>query len=71
MSERITVGNGKTMEATKIEDLRCNIEQVNGKTFQVLLQEVKFVSELWVNLFSINKACKNVFEIRNEDIRSS
>jgi hypothetical protein len=27
--ERITVGNGKTMEDTKIGSLRCNVEQVN------------------------------------------
>ena len=68
VSERITVGNGKTMEATKIGSLRCNVEQVNGKTFQVVLQEVKFVPELWVNLFSINKALKNGFKIGNDDI---
>jgi hypothetical protein len=43
VSERITVGNGKTMEAKKIGSLRCNVEQVNRKTFQVLLQEAKFV----------------------------
>jgi hypothetical protein len=26
----------------KIGSLRCNVEQVNGNTFQVLLQEVNF-----------------------------
>jgi hypothetical protein len=36
-------------------------EQLNGKTFQVVLQDVKYVPELWVNLFSINKAVKNGF----------
>jgi hypothetical protein len=40
VSERITVGSGKTMKATKIGRLRCNVEQVNEKIFQVLLQEV-------------------------------
>jgi hypothetical protein len=68
VSERIIVGNGKTMEAIKIGNLRCNIEQVNGNTFQVLLQKIKFVPGLWVNLFSINKDLENVFKIRNEEI---
>ena len=68
VSESITVGNGKTMEATKIGSLRCDVEQVNGKTFQVVLQDVKYVPELWVNLFSINKALKNGFKIGNEGI---
>jgi hypothetical protein len=38
VSERITVSNGKTMEDT--------FKQVYGKIFEVLLQEVKFVTEL-------------------------
>jgi hypothetical protein len=33
ISERFTVGNGKTMEATKIGSLRCKFERVNGNTF--------------------------------------
>jgi hypothetical protein len=61
-------GNGKTMEARKIESLSCNVQQLNGKTFQVLLQEVKFVSELWLNLFSIKKTLKNNYKNGNEDI---
>jgi hypothetical protein len=56
------------MEATKIGSLSCNVEEVNGNTFQILLQEVKFVPELWVNLFSINKVLKNGCKIGNEDI---
>jgi hypothetical protein len=46
VSESITVGNGKTMEAIKIGKLRCNVKQVNGKIFQVVLQDVKYVPEL-------------------------
>ena len=56
------------MEAIKIGKLRCNVEQVNGKIFQVVLQDVKYVPELWVNLFSINKALKDGFKIGNDGI---
>jgi hypothetical protein len=33
-----------------------------------VLQDVKYVPELWVNLFSINKALKNGFKIGNDGI---
>jgi hypothetical protein len=46
ISEKITLGNRKNMEATKIGSLKCNLEQANGNIFQVLLQEVKFMTEL-------------------------
>jgi hypothetical protein len=61
--ERITVRNEKT-----IVSLRCNVEQGNGKTFQVLLQEVNFLPDLWVNLFITNKTLKNGFKLGNEEI---
>jgi hypothetical protein len=35
VSESITVGNRKTMEATKIGNLRCEVEQVNGRIFKL------------------------------------
>jgi hypothetical protein len=50
------------MKATKVERRIYNDEQVNIKTFRVVLQEVKFVPELWVNLFCINKAHKHDFQ---------
>jgi hypothetical protein len=63
VSERIKVGNEKTIEPTKIGSLRCNVEQVDGNIFQVLLQEVKFVPELWLNFFGINKVLKMVLRL--------
>jgi hypothetical protein len=50
IKESIMIGNGKSMMATKVGILKCQIIQ---------LDEVKFVPELWVNLFSINKVLKN------------
>jgi hypothetical protein len=34
----------------------------------VTLEEVKYVPELWVNLFSISKALKNGFDLRNKGL---
>jgi hypothetical protein len=37
----------------------------------VTLKEVKYVPELWVNLFSINKALKNGINLSNKDLMIS
>jgi hypothetical protein len=67
ISEEITVGNGNKMLAKKVGSLRCIVQQKNGEKFVVVLKDVKFVPELWVNLFSISKALKNGFNLGNED----
>ena len=68
ISEEITVGNGNKMLAKKVGSLRCMVQQKNGEKFVVVLKDVKFVPELWVNLFSISKALKNGFNLGNEDV---
>jgi hypothetical protein len=42
------------------------VTQVKGSKFEITLKEVKYMSELWVNLFSINKAINNGFKFRND-----
>jgi hypothetical protein len=64
--EDITVGNGNVMTATKIGKLRCEILQKNGESLVVTLEDVKFVPDLWINLFSIGKALKNGFNLGND-----
>jgi hypothetical protein len=44
------------------------VQQKNGEKFVVVLKYVKFVPEIWVNLFSISKALKNGFNLGNEDV---
>ena len=58
--EEITVGNGNTMTATKVGDLKCKVIQLDGSSLDVTLYEVKYVPELWIHLFSLNKALKMV-----------
>ena len=68
ISESITVGNGKSMTATKVGSLKCRVIQVDGAELDIILHEVKFVPELWVNLFSINKALENGHKISNKGL---
>ena len=69
ISEEITVGNGNVMLAKKMGKLRCEILQKNGEKLIVTLQDVKYVPDLWVNLFSIGKALKNGFNLGNDGER--
>ena len=66
ISEEITVGNGNVMMAKKIGKLRCEILQKNGEKLVITLQDVKYVPDLWINLFSIGKALKNGFNLGND-----
>ena len=69
ISEEITVGNSNLMMAKKIGELRCEILQKNGKKFIIMLQDVKYVLELWFNLCSIGMALKNGFNLGNDSER--
>ena len=68
IDEAITIGNGEYMHATKVGNLKCEVIQVNESNFIAMLKEVKYVPDLCVNLFSLNKALKHGFDLRNENI---
>jgi hypothetical protein len=59
------------MKAIKVGSLKCHVIQLNGFILDVTLEEVKYVPELWVNLFSISKALKNGFDLSNKGFLAS
>jgi hypothetical protein len=54
------------MEAIKFRYLKCHVVQLNGSSVNVTLKEVKYVPELWVNLFRISKSLKHRFDLSNK-----
>jgi hypothetical protein len=66
--ESITGGNGKGMLATNVESLKYwNIQQsIYG--LNTTLKKLKFLPELWINLFSIDKAIKNGYHLCNQGL---
>jgi hypothetical protein len=68
IDESIKIGNGDSMKATKIGNLKCEVTQINGEKFTVSLNDVKYVPSLCVNLFSLNKALKKGFKVSNDGI---
>jgi hypothetical protein len=71
INENICVGNGDFLNATKIGSLKCRVIQIDGFTFNIILHDVKFVPNLWVNLFSINQALKKGHMISNDELTIS
>ncbi len=68
ISSPVKIGNGKALTATKLGKMRRTIVQKNGDTVDVTLTDVKYVPELWVNLFSIGKGLQNGFNIGNKGL---
>jgi hypothetical protein len=71
INENIRVDNGDFLKATKIGSLKCRVIQIDGSTFNIILHDVKFVPNLWVNLFSINQALKKGNMISNDELTIS
>jgi hypothetical protein len=58
----------KHWQRQKIGKMRQTIIQKNGDTVNITLTEVKYVEDLWVNLFSMSKGLKNGFNIGKKGI---
>jgi hypothetical protein len=67
IDEKVTVGNGEKMVATKVGSLRRHVIQVDGSNLDIVINDVKFLPELCANLFSVNKALKNGFKLSNKN----
>ncbi len=65
----IKIGNGKTMIAKKMGDMKVFKVQQNGDSEPFILRNVKYVPELWVNLLSIPAGLKGGFDIGNVGLK--
>ena len=66
IEEPIILCNGKKMMATKIGKIRMTALQVDGSTADVVLQGVKFVPGLDMNLFSVMRSLDQGWKISND-----
>ena len=65
INEEIKIGNGRTIKAIKIGKMKVCIKQTDGRRTIVTLTSVKYVPELWCNLFSITAALEKGFDLGN------
>jgi hypothetical protein len=64
----VNIGSGESMKATKIGILKFEATQINGVKFTVMLNDVKYVPNICVNLFSLKKAFKKRFNVSNDGV---
>ena len=69
ISSSIKIGDGKTLTATKIGKKRLTVVQEDGTTTDIILEDYKYVPDLWVNLFSIPKSLGKGWNIGNKGVR--
>ena len=67
IDEHITIGDGKRLKATRKGKIRRMVRQKDGTTLKVTL-EVKYVPDLWTNLFSLTKAMATGSKLGNDDL---
>jgi hypothetical protein len=69
INSSIKIGDGKTLTATKIGKKRLTVIQEDGTTTDIILEDYKYVPDLWVNLFSIPKALGKGWNIGNKGVK--
>jgi hypothetical protein len=69
ISSPIKIGNGVVLMATKIGKRRVTAIQADGTSLDLILEDYKYVPDLWVNLFSITKALSKGWNIGNKGIK--
>ena len=52
----VQIGNGKTLRATKIGRKHMTVLSKDGTTTNIVLEDYKYVPDLWVNLFAVTKS---------------
>ena len=57
--KQVMIGDGTLLNIEKTGKLKVNFIQKNGDRNEITLNEVKYVPDLRVNLFSITSAMKN------------
>jgi hypothetical protein len=68
INESINIGNGDSMKATKIGNLKFEVTQFNEEKSTVTMNDVKYVPSLCVNLFILNKPLKKGFKVSNDGV---
>ena len=69
INDPVRIGNGKVMRALKIGKLRRTVRQNDGQTFDIVLQDYKYVPGLMTNLFSITKSLQSGWNLSNEGVK--
>jgi hypothetical protein len=67
VTSNVTVGNGSVMKTHKIGKKKLKFTNSNGKQFNIIFENCKYIPDLHVNLFSITQALSNGWTLTNKD----
>ena len=68
IDEAVVIGDGKELKATKLGKLKRTVMQADGRTMDIVLEEVKLVPGLDMPLFGILKALHQGWKIKNKGV---
>ena len=66
IKEKIKIGNGIGIEATKVGKIKAKFIQKNKEGMTAIMANVKHVPKLWCNLFSIGSAIDQGWNLGNK-----
>jgi hypothetical protein len=68
INSQVQVGSGESLECMKVGDKRLCAIQSDGTMSDVILQDCKYVPDIFTNLFSITKALQGGCSISNKGV---
>ena len=66
IQDKVRIGGGKFMHTVAVGSKHVLVIQKNGEMAAVTLKNVKYVPDLWTNLFSITAAMSHGFKVSSE-----
>jgi hypothetical protein len=64
----VQMGNGKSLKLTTIRTIKATVQQLDGTTADIKLNNMFYIPELSINLLSITSAMETVFKYQTRVI---
>jgi hypothetical protein len=65
---KCSINVGESVTATKVGNLKCQVNQVDGAVLNITLHELMLAPKLLANFFSFKIALKNGYNLINQDL---
>ena len=65
----LMISNGKHLFASRIGNKKVSIVQENGSTLYLILHDCMYIPDMYINLFSINKALGEGWKLSNHGLQ--
>ena len=66
---QIKIGSGKQLSSKIVGTKNMVITHKDGSTMDITLENCRYVPDLWVSLFSVNKALASGYNLANDGLK--